>query len=43
MVMLKASFLVVVFSMGVLAPAIARERTEQETSKEAERTTDEGR
>ena len=39
MVMLKASFLVVVFSMGVLCP----ERTEQETSKEAERTTDEGR
>lgn len=43
MVMLKASFLVVVFSMGVLAPAIAQNGQNRKPRKEAERTADEGR
>lgn len=34
MVMLKASFLVVVFSMGILAPAIAQNRKPRKKQKE---------
>lgn len=41
LMMLKASLLVMVFSMGVIAPAIAQNK--QKASKETEGTADDGR